>query len=269
MNNHIFNSLFPIILSFIFTSCEEVIVLDLDTVEEQIVIEANLNVTDSTCTVLISKSQDFYTDNSFQKITGANISLTTDSGIVYTLNDMGDGQYFASDIMTIANENITIDINLPDNLSFSATAIVPKPIILDTLLIEENSGGFGPNETDENYSLTVEWMDPEGEDNFYRLKIFRNGVYQSGVYALADDRLGDGDKLTRPIIGERYAKSDELRVQLLSVNKGYYDYFFDIANAEERGLSSAVPFNPRGNIDPEVRGCFGVWTVSEKVIVVE
>ena len=269
MKYNIFKMLL-VITFFAITSCEEVIELDLNTVAEQTVIEANLNATDKTCTVIISKSDDFYADNDFEKISGASITISTSSGNTYTLNDQGEGQYFGADILTESGETVTIDISLPDNESYTASAIVPVFVSLDTLLIEENSGGFGGGgNSDENYALTTEWQDTEGEENFYRVKVFRNNEYQSDLYVLTNDALGDGTKLTRPVIGERYALGDELRVQLLSVNKSYHDYFSDIANGEGRGLNTPVPFNPQCNIDQNVLGYFGVWQLSEKVVIVE
>lgn len=269
MKYNIFKMLLAIIF-FAITSCEEVIELDLNTATEQTVIEANLNVTDKTCTVIISKSDDFYADNDFEKITGASIAISTSSGNTYTLIDQGEGQYFGADILTNSGEIISMEITLPDNQSYTASAIVPAPVSLDTLLIEENPGGFGSGSNSEgDYALTAEWLDIEGEENFYRVKVFRNNEYQSDLYVLTNDALGDGTKLTRPVIGERYALGDELRVQLLSVNKSYHDYFSEIANREGRGLNVPVPFNPQGNIDQNVLGYFGVWQLSEKVVIVE
>jgi len=274
MNKNKYIALLFFATLFVFSSCEEVIVLDLNTVTEQIVIEANLNVTAKTCTVSISESVDFYAENDFDKILGATISLTTSSGSNFTLDEIGEGEYIGNDILTSPGEVITIDINIPDIPLISTSAIVPKLVNIDTLIVEENTTGFGGgpgggNNSEEVYELTIEWQDIEGEENFYRIKVFKNGTYQSDIYALSNDLLGDGERLIRPIIGEQYALGDELRVELLSVNKGYYQYFSDIANGEGRGFSAPVPFNPSGNIDQTILGYFGIWQVSEKTIIVE
>jgi len=266
-----FKPFFFIYALLILVSCEEVIILDLNSTEPQLVIEANLNVTDHLCKVSISQSDGFYSDNSFDKISGASISLQNSSGNNYILDDLGGGQYMASDIMATSGDTFSIHFDIPDYQSFSASALVPSAVHLDSLIIEEDTGGIRPNggNSDGDYNLTVEWKDIEGEDNFYRIKVFRNDIFQSDVYVLSDDLLGDGAKLARPVIGERYALGDELRVQLLSVNKGYYKYFSDIANGEGRGLSAPVPFNPQGNIEQNILGYFGILEISEKTIIVE
>jgi len=273
MNYKILKKSFLFSALFLLLSCEEIIILDLDTEDQKLVIQADLNVTDNTCTVLINKSSDFYASNDFEKVAGASISLTTSSGNIYILNEVSEGKYSGSNILTIPDETVSIEIITVDNQAFMASAIVPKAVELDKLLVEESPsggglGGGGGN-VEKQFELTLEWQDIAGEANFYRAKIFKNEAFLSGVYVLADDVLGDGVTLTRPVIREFFDLGDEIRVQLLSINKGYYDYFSDIANSDGRGFSSPTPYNPGSNLDNNALGYFGIWQMSEKMITVE
>lgn len=253
-------------------ACEEVIKLELQPGEQRIVAEANLDATNGTCRVLLSKSGDFYASNDFEKIAGAEVSLTTPTGDVLPIPDLGNGAYLLENLSVAPGDAFKLNVKLPDGQTFETAPVeAPRAVALDSLLIEKTETGGGPGGppsggSGENYALTVEWRDPAGEQNFYRIKIFKNGEFQSGTYFLADDRLGDGLKISRPIIRQTFEKGDELRVQLLSVSKAYYHYFTDLANAEGRGLSAPVPYNPKGNFSGDALGYFGAWQVSEKVI---
>lgn len=62
-----------------FSSCEDVIELELESVESQIVIEATLDASSQTAKVIISKTNDFYDNTNPEKISGAIITLQSES----------------------------------------------------------------------------------------------------------------------------------------------------------------------------------------------
>ncbi len=260
-------------LIFALSSCEEVIELELDTTEQRIVVESNLDATHGICKVSLSKTGDFYASNSFEKIPGASILLNTPSGGETSLIEMSPGVYSAENLQVSAGDAVSLSIVLPGGERIDVSNVIaPAPVSLDSLLIVKSMGGAGPGgqaggSTDQ-YSLTAEWKDALGSSDFYRLKIYQNSVFQSGTYILTDDRLGDGEPISRPVIRQTFDLGDTLHCQLLAVNKGYYDYFTDLANGDGRGYSSPAPFNPKGNFSGGVLGYFGVWYVSEKTIIV-
>ena len=71
----------------LFSSCEEVIELDLNTTEPQIVIEGFITDGEGTYSVLISKTVDFYDPNTFPPQTGAVVHITDDLGNTETLTE--------------------------------------------------------------------------------------------------------------------------------------------------------------------------------------
>ncbi len=260
-----YDCLFLLNLLALLCSCEEVIELELDSAEQRIVIEANLNATVRNCIVRISKSGDFYASNQFENVAGATILVTNSTGNQYTLREAGDGLYAAGGLLISSGEIATLQvkINPTDNRSFTATDLVPQRVELDSLFVEPIEGdGPGPE-----FRLVAQWQDIPDVSNFYRLKVYRNGIFQSDVYTLTNDALRDGEMIERPVIGKTYRQGDELRVELLSVNRGYYDYFVDIANSGGRGISSPTPVNPVSNINNEALGFFGLWHISERTII--
>lgn len=264
---------FPLL--FLLCACEEVIQLELEPGQQRVVAEAILDVGQGVCTLVLSKSGDFYASNNFEQISGAQVSLCLPGGELRPLTDLGNGQYVADQLALFPGDTTMLRIALPDGQSTeSSPVLMPAPVVLDSLIIEKNEAtggpGGGPNGgSEESYSLTVEWRDVPNMENYYRVKIFRNGLPETGLYLLADDRLGDGLKISRPVIRQNFEKGDLLHVQLLAVSKAYYDYFTDLANAEGRGLSAPAPYNPKGNFSNDMLGYFGAWYVSEKSVLVE
>jgi len=255
-------------------SCEEVITLELDTSEQKVIIEANLDATNGIFKVKLSKSGDFYETNNFEKIIGANIQIEISKNI-YTLEDLGKGMYIAKSIVLSPEESVELTIKLADGQEFYSNAVVPYPVTLNNIEFTKNTisgpgGGGGPGGgKDGEYNLSVEWNDSEDEKNYNRIKIYNNKEYQSGIYILYDDKVQNGTTVKMPILRERFSKGDTIDVELLSCNKSYYSYFSDIANSEGRGFSSSTPYNPNDNFTNGALGYFGIWFISKKERVVK
>lgn len=261
--------LFLLPLLLLPAACEEVIRLDLDSAGPHLVAEANLDATHGTCTLKLTRSGDFYQNNTFETIEGAQAVLRL-AGAEYALSEEESGLYRLSGLTPLPGDTAALRFVLPDGQTVeSKVAVVPSAVPLDTLFVEKNATAGGPGGASENYLLTAEWQDEAGQENYYRLKIDRNGGFLSDLYLLADDRLGDGTRISRPVIRQSFAQADVLRVQLLSTSRDYYDYFTDLANADGRGLAAPAPYNPKSNWTGETLGYFGVWQVSEATIEVK
>lgn len=261
-----------IILSvFFLASCEEVIELDLSSSEPQVIIEANLDVADQTCDVKLSLSNNFYDSGEFEKIEDAEITLTSGNGAIYTFDYLGSGNYSAKDVIAEVGEQFTIQILSATYGSFTASAVTPKVATIDEITVDEFEGNpFGGDDEDGDRRLTVEWQDIVGEENFFRIQAYLNGVYLEGSYVMADDRFGEDGTLIRPFNEEFFNVGDEVEIQLLTTNEEYYDYFTAIADGGGPGFgNAAVPYNPQANFGEDALGYFGIWQKASKLVVIE
>jgi hypothetical protein len=246
--------------------CEEVIQVDLKTSEQRIVIEAIIDAEDGISSVLISKTGSFYQTDEFEKISGASVILTLPNGNQLQLADSGNGSYGMHNILLSPGDVVNIKIITPDNITYLASSSVPIPVPLDSLSIEQIDRPFGGKA---NYLLSAIWFDPEDSENFYRLRITKNDTLQANLYSLADDRVRNGIRITQPISGGGFKKSDEVIVEMLSVDKNYYDYFSQLNNIEGRGFMAPTPFNPKGNFSNDALGYFGIYYKSAKRITIK
>lgn len=253
------------LLAIGLAGCEEVIQMDLKTSEQRIVIEAVIDAGDGVASVLISKTGSFYQTEEFEKIAGASVILTLPNS-THQLVDSGNGIYGIQNILLLPGDVVNIKIVTPDNVTYLASSSVPISVPLDSLSIEQMNRPFGK---EGNYLLSAIWLDPGESENFYRLRVTKNDTLQANLYSLTDDRIRNGIKITQPIFGGGFKENDDVIVEMLSVDKNYYDYFSQLNNIEGRGFSAPTPFNPKGNFSNDALGYFGIYYKSIKRIAIK
>lgn len=245
----------------VFSSCEEVIELDLDNTSPQLVIEATLDAGTQQVSVFISRSNDFYDNSAPESVAGASVILEHEDGTVYALTENTPGNYTAEDVAALPGFSFVITADVGAE-SYTASASVPVPVALSEVQILEGGGPpFGDDEGD--IALTARWNDPAGSNQFYRIKTYTNGVFNPGSYTVVNDEFaGDGEAQTIPIQSQ-FEEENTITVELLSTDKEYYDYFFQVAAIAGEGPNATTPYNPTGNFSGDVLGYFGIYFTSE------
>ena len=256
MNRLIYFSYIVFSLS-LFTSCEDVIELDLESSEPQLVIEAVLDATAQRARVNISQSNDFYDNSASVKVSNALVTLESEAGETYTLSEDEQGEYQIENVISNSEESFTIRVEI-DGIIYEATSQVPYQISLDSLEVLENGGPpIGSGEGD--IRLAANWEDPAGIENFYRIRSYVDGVFQSDIYTVFSDSFtGDGNQQSIPI-RESFEENTTVTLELLSVDENYFDYFFQLSSIVGDGFNSTTPYNPKGNFTNEALGYFGIY----------
>jgi hypothetical protein len=260
---NIYHKIFLLLFFLPFlTSCEDVIVLDLEESAQRFVIEANLNATDSSCVVKISKSGGFYQTNNFEKIENATLLLNLSNGNSYNFSESSAGEYRVDSIAIAAGDSAYLSVSLTSGELFNAATYCPTPISLDTLEVREN---VFQGQT--FYQLLYTFQDPAAEENFYRLKVRQNDTLLDG-YIVYDDAGQDGQEVTLPYFGPPFDPADTLDVTLMSIDQTYHDYYLQVSDVQSQGLGASIPYNPKGNFGKEVLGYFGIYHENTMRIIV-
>ena len=247
---------FLFISTLVLSSCEDVIQLDLETTESQVVIEATLNASSQTATVLISRTNDFYENKEPDQVSGAIITLTSGKGITYKFSEASPGIYVAENVMVSSEEVFHIAVEV-ENTLYEATTTVPSAANLKE--ITQSDFPTGPFGDEGAILLSAIWDDPAGTENFYRIRTYVNNDFQANSYTLLTDNIrGDGEVITTSI-QKRFDKNTTVTVELLSTDKAYYDYFFQVASLASEGANSSTPYNPIGNFSNDALGYFGIF----------
>lgn len=255
----IFSIITIIIISFLY-SCTDIIKLDLKNTEPRIVIEAVLNMTDSTFKTDITLSNGFYESGDLERIKGANVVLSKTNRETYTVPETENGVYFIKNIISETNDEFSLTVTLPDGKTFEANTIAPYPVNIINIIpqpFDPPGGNPHGSDTAKYYQILTLWKDTPNVDNFYRLKTYVNGEFGSDEYALLDDRYNEGDTIGGMEIIEIYSK-DTFKLELLSTDEKYFKYFMDLANIKFSD-GSATPFNPKGNFNNGALGYFGIY----------
>lgn len=252
---------FTILGALILTSCEDIIQLELDDTTPRIVIEATINMTAQTATVQMTTSNSFYESTRVLGVSNALIKLENEAGESFTLLESNAGLYFSDNVISQPNEKWTLTIESKGEI-YTASAIVPYPATLDTLIAEIENRPFG-NEPE--VRMSAEWQDQANVPNYYRLRPYRNDTLVTQSYTMIKDQFSDGNKMRTPIF-EEFKLGNKVRIQLISSDDKYYRYFSELSSVISNGFNSSTPYNPIGNFDNDAIGYFGIFSVSEKEI---
>jgi len=251
-----------ILIALSLTSCEDVIQLDLTDEEPRIIIEGTLDAGTATAQVILSESNGFYATTEQQFLSGANITLSNSTGSSFILSELSKGVYEANNIPIVLGEEMQLVVDY-DQKVYTATSIVPQAVTLDSVEVNIITPPFGPDES--FVQLIASWEDPEEDGNYYRVKAYQNDTLINNNINLTSDELSNGKRLMLGV-RNRFEFESSAVIELLSVDKQYYDYFISVDAVIGGGFNSSSPFNPKGNFDNNALGYFGVFSSSKKTV---
>jgi hypothetical protein len=266
MQKLIYKFSYCLVFALLFSSCEKVILIDLNSASPKIVIEAEI-YDQSFCKVKISQTVNFDQPNTFPAVTGASIKLTDNLGNTETLVEASTGNYIGSLLPGTPGRTYTLEITA-NGKTFNAFSTMPQSVSIDTLLVETLTGHISGKVVEAKYT------DPAGNANFYRFVLLVNNIDRK-LIVINDDRLLDGELIIQPVPdpGEKvlsFNSGDSIIVQLHSIDKGVYEYFRTLKQLEGGGHGgSTAPANPQSNIDNGALGYFSASAIRSKTIMIQ
>ena len=254
--------LFLIAIIF-FSSCEEVIEVELNEGDQRIVIEGNIEADQQKAVVEISKSGSFYETNDFEKIKGADVVVLSESGEEFQLTETSDGKYELDNFESEVGDIFTLKINNADENDYEAETNVPQVIEIGELTSEKNEGIGGIF-----YLVSCFFQDTKNEKNYYRIKYKKNDELNND-YFVFDDLTFDGEYAEIVLFINEAESGDVIDLELISFDEDSYEYFEQVGDVTNAGLNNSVPYNPQGNINNEALGYFGARGSSRDTTVLE
>jgi hypothetical protein len=254
----------PLILfAFLFASCEEEVVLDLNSIEKRLVVEARITNLNPMAEVLLSYSQGFYEAPDFNQITNAKVEITAKStGISEQLVFMNN-KYQSTLLQAQPGESYLLKV-LVDEQEVEVETILP-------LKVDITSAVFVPNPFDgspDSLNIFVNVLDRVGEDNFFRLLVYSPGEIDYQTFYVVDDTFGKDGLITMPIYFKTYAPGDTVIVELRHLNKATYDYYSGLTENLGGSFNAIAPGNPVSNMPEEVFGFFAGYSIDIDTMIV-
>jgi hypothetical protein len=253
------------ILSIGLFSCEEVIDLPLNNANQKIVVEAFTSNIEGRSYVKLTKTSNVYTTDHFETVSDASVIITDDLGNNYPFTESTEeaGLYLLPGYKVEPNTTYTIKIVSGDTEitgttessyvpSFDFVFAGPKGDLPDEV---KNGLGFFPDDFRVVFYL---FSDPVPVGDNYRIISYKNNKRQSDMY-IANDILGSGEQFGGILFGANVDSSDTVFLELMTMDKANYDYFYSLTNNTSTGPFAATPSNPVSNISENALGFFGAY----------
>lgn len=256
MDRHLFYNLLkryipvlPVLL--VFWSCEEMITVNLNNENPKVVIESFITNGEHPVIVKITKSQAFFNQSNFTPVINASVQLEYLS-VKDRLIEKGGGYYTSSRAKGVSGRTYKLKI-VTAGETFGATVELPASVPIDTVYFQP---GLFRNDS---LNVVVEFRDPAMTENYYRVKLFRNGRYAVNDYYLLTDVFSDGKKIISPVYYRYFSPGDTVVVELLNLERSTWRYFKGISESIQQGINSQAPGNPPTNLTGGALGIFGAW----------
>jgi len=236
-----------LLIAIMFTACEEVVDVDLNTAPPRLVVEANIDwirgTTGRQQTIKLTKTRGYY-DNNIPVVGGASVAVTGDDGRTYEfIEDPGTGNYVCNYFQPEVGTTYVLNIT-SEGQNYTATeTMYAAPIITRTA--QTNEGGF----LGEDIEMRFYWNDFANEDNYYLTRIDA-AVLPFPDYDVADDEFFEGNEMFELFFDEDLVQGDVIKVKLYGISQQYHDYMNVLLEAAGSGGGpfSAVPVAARGNV---------------------
>ncbi|KAF2081967.1 DUF4249 domain-containing protein [Flavobacterium sharifuzzamanii] len=234
--------------SLFFTSCEEVVDVDLDTAPPRLVIEASINWEKGTTgneQIIKLTTTTGYFENSIPTVSGAIVYIKDSHNEQFNFIEIKKtGQYSCINFKPVVGEQYTLTV-ISRGSRYIANETL-KSVAPITRIEQKNDGGF----TGKDIEIKSYFTDPGDEENYYLFKY----VYSSKVtsnYYVSEDKFYQGNEIYSVTDDEDLKAGDEILVTHYGISKQYYNYMnilVSIAGTNVGGPFQSPPATVKGNI---------------------
>lgn len=253
------------VLAFLF-SCEKVIEMDVNEIEEKLVIEAEYIASDSLVKVQMSKTKDVFSGGGFTFVSGAQVQIVDQNGLATPLIDLGDGNYELAGYIPIYESQYLVKVTF-DGEIYESSDVLKNPVDLDSLTTEfQEESLFGSA----GYVVFMNFIDPNGP-NYYRAVRSVNGekLTDRTDQFVFDDGFSDGNQQTVPFFTDRYEIGDSIAVEFRTYSEKTYTFISELYDIAGDQGQSAAPANPNSTWTNDAIGNFAAYGYDTKLIVIE
>ncbi|HPF50762.1 MAG TPA: DUF4249 domain-containing protein [Draconibacterium sp.] len=268
-------------LSVLFSSCEDVVQVDLDESDLDLVsVEAYVNTKEeNNVHVKLERTLPVDQTGANPPINGALVQISDDSETpnIATLKEYnGTGTYLLPPNVKYKTEpgrTYFLEITLPDGVEINASDYLRKVEPLDSVKVNLSARG--------DYQFLAVFINAPNYPSavqYYKWDIYINGkmLYKSQNMVIANDELVDGNYIYDFEIFTDFAidesdkilfKGDTVKVEQLSISQSAYDFYIGMINQAFTGSPYSVPpANLSGNLTSsdgkKVLGIFSARDIS-------
>ncbi|MDP4239871.1 MAG: DUF4249 domain-containing protein [Bacteroidota bacterium] len=251
-------------VSVFFSSCQQVIQLDLDTSVPHLVIQGNVYDQAGPYKVKISKTVNFDAANIYPAVTNATVTISDNAGLSEVLSQDTAGTYITSKLHGKVGRTYILTVNV-DGKTYTASSTMPVPAEIDSIYYKNSL--FGGSQL-----IALDFINPPNKENYYRIIHFINDKQATG-FSIFSKNTSQAEKTSYAFMSTnprdttttpKLKKGDKVAVWLECIDKGVFEYF---RTANSEGGQNASPANPVSNISNGALGYFSACSVRKRQIV--
>ncbi|MCB9189799.1 MAG: DUF4249 domain-containing protein [Flavobacteriales bacterium] len=248
------------------SSCEKVILVDLNEADRVYVIEGQITNIEDMNFIKISKSDDFYETEEFETISDATITVTDDQGNVSNFTEVSDGLYKSAGFTATSYTKYSLSVWI-NGEEITAETFMPGNTSIDSIPYLEGSF-FGS----EGFNAFLYWTDPGSERNYYKYNNWQKSIGDNAYtpdpsISITEDALFNGIGTGIPLFSRQFELGDTVIVDLMEIDEPNFKYWY--ALSQVTGGQTAAPGNPISNLSGGTLGYFGAYNISRDTIVIE
>lgn len=250
-----------------FSACEDVVQVKLDEGSKLYVIDAFITDQNQPQTVLITESDNYFSNQEAPVVSGAQVlltDLTTNAQYTFTYTNNGKYVYDSGTHPAIGAINHIFELKVTiDGTIYTSMATQKRTAVIDSISAIYNDGnsGFGSGEPFYNCLLWARDKVDKTAD-YYWIKTFRNDTLFGdpsdlntsidGTNGEVFDPNADTLDFTPPgiFLGfNSYQKNDVCKVEIHSISRECYNFLNQaVTQIQNGGLFATTPENVRTNI---------------------
>lgn len=239
---------FFILLICLFTSCEEVVDLKLDTAPPRLVVDATIvwikGSTGKAQKIKLTTTTSYY-NTEIPIVTGAKVTINNSENTVFTFDEIPEtGEYACTNFVPKIGETYTLTI-IYNEETYTGTETFQSlaPI---TRIEQNNNGGF----TGKDIEIKAYFNDPDNIDNYYLYR-YQYSNQATVNYNADEDKFFQGNEFFSRSQNDELKTGDAIELTHMGISKEYYNYMtilIGIIGNNSGGPFQTPPATVRGNI---------------------
>lgn len=235
--------------SVLFSSCEDVIDVDLNNAEPKLVIDGIIKwqkgTTGAEQVIKLSLTNDFFT-NDILAANGASVTITNSLNETFIfLEDGVTGNYICNNFNPVIGETYSLVVVYNGELYSATNTFVSGPPILNVQ--QEIAQGFGG---EDEIEVKYFFQDNGSEDNYYLLGV-KNPNKQIPEFGVVSDEFFQGNLMFGFYGSSETESGITLKLSVQGITFGYYNYMNILTTIAGSGTGNPFATPPatlRGNI---------------------
>lgn len=257
MKRYIKGFLALLFTSFIFSSCEDIIDVNLNDAAPRVVIEADLDNLDRTQVIYVSRTVPFNDNRRNEIIKDAFVAvMNINEGHYNTFIYSGEYDGYIDPTFKLERNTDYALVVEVDGKQYQAWESMPHNVEVDSLgRVKETIFG------DDYYFATFKFQDPADVNNYYKYNVSVDGAPMK-FYSVFNDKFNDGLYVTHQIgsVDNDITLGSMVVVKRQMISYAVYKYWNEVQSVNP---GSAAPANPTSNISNGALGYFSVSNAKE------